>query len=106
VRDEWTPGDGILPERTRWRRDWQLNFWCNFFQVSSICAISIPTHRNDHARPDGTFGARHERGKDFFVWIRRNPLKRPDSAKGIQEIQSLFPWISLDLFGANTVLYT
>jgi hypothetical protein len=45
-------------------------------------------------------------GKDFFVWIRRNPLKRPDSAKGIQEIQSLFPWISLDLFGANTVLYT
>jgi hypothetical protein len=55
-------------------------------------------------------------GKDFFVWIRRNPLKRPDSAKGIQRNPSLFPWISLnflgfpwiylDLFAANTVLYT
>jgi hypothetical protein len=39
-----------------------------------------------------------KREKDFFVWIRRNPLKRPDSAKGIQGNPSLFPWFSLDLF--------
>src|ERR1700727_967987 len=37
----------------------------------------------------------------IFVWIRRNPLKSPDSAKGIQGNASLFPWISLDLFGVN-----
>jgi hypothetical protein len=34
--------------------------------------------------------------KDFFIWIRRNPLKRPNSAKGIQGNASFFPWISLD----------
>jgi hypothetical protein len=33
---------------------------------------------------------------NFFIWIRRNPLKSPDSAKGIQGNASLFPWIPLD----------
>src|SRR5258707_4397534 len=33
----------------------------------------------------------------FFIWIRRNPLKSPDSAKGIQGNASLFPWIPLVL---------
>jgi hypothetical protein len=28
-------------------------------------------------------------GKKFFIWIRRNPLKRPDSTKGIQGNASL-----------------
>jgi hypothetical protein len=25
-----------------------------------------------------------ETGLNFFIWIRRNPLKNPDSTKGIQ----------------------
>jgi hypothetical protein len=32
----------------------------------------------------------------FFIWIRRNPLKRPESAKGIQRNARTFPWIYLD----------
>ena len=36
-------------------------------------------------------------GQDFFIWIRRNPLKSPDSAKGIQGNPSFFPWIYLHL---------
>jgi hypothetical protein len=40
-----------------------------------------------------------DRGKGFFVWIRCNPLKSPNSAKGIQGNPSLFPWNSLVLFG-------
>jgi hypothetical protein len=52
---------------------------------------------------------------EFFPWIRRNPLKSPESAKGIQGNPSFFPWISLDflgfpwfcldLFGANYGIY-
>ncbi len=38
-------------------------------------------------------------GRDFFIWIRCNPLKSPDSAKGIQGNARLFPWFSLDSFG-------
>jgi hypothetical protein len=30
-----------------------------------------------------TFGAGLKEGKNFFIWIRRNPLKSPESAKGI-----------------------
>jgi hypothetical protein len=37
--------------------------------------------------------------KDFFIWIRCNPLKSPDSTKGIQGNASFFPWISLDFLG-------
>jgi hypothetical protein len=43
-------------------------------------------------RPLETFGAGAERGKEFFIWIRRNPLKSPESAKGIQGNPSFFPW--------------
>jgi hypothetical protein len=35
--------------------------------------------------------------KDFFIWIRCNPLKSPDSTKGIQGNASFFACISLDL---------
>ena len=38
-------------------------------------------------------------GKKFFIWIRCNPLKRPDSTKGIQGNASLFPWFYLDFLG-------
>jgi hypothetical protein len=30
--------------------------------------------------------------KNFFIWIRCNPLKSPESAKGIQGNASVFPW--------------
>jgi hypothetical protein len=33
---------------------------------------------------------------DFFIWIRCNPLKSPESAKGIQGNPRTFPWIYLD----------
>jgi hypothetical protein len=32
----------------------------------------------------------------FLIWIRRNPLKSPESAKGIQGKTRNFPWIYLD----------
>jgi hypothetical protein len=34
--------------------------------------------------------------RDFFVWIRRNLLKSPESAKRIQGNPRTFPWIYLD----------
>jgi hypothetical protein len=34
-------------------------------------------------------------GERIFIWIRRNPLKRPESTKGIQGNASFFPWIYL-----------
>jgi hypothetical protein len=37
--------------------------------------------------------------KKFFIWIRFNPLKRPDWAKGIQGNASPFIWIWLVWFG-------
>ena len=39
---------------------------------------------------------------DFFIWIPRNPLKRPDSTKGIQGNASYFAWIFLDFLGGNS----
>jgi hypothetical protein len=41
-------------------------------------------------------------GEVFFIWIRRNPLKSPESAKEIQAFFLGFLWISLLLFGANS----
>ncbi|HEY5205945.1 MAG TPA: hypothetical protein VIJ63_15265 [Roseiarcus sp.] len=45
---------------------------------------------------------RVQRAADFFIWIRRNPLKSLDSAKRIQGNASFFPWISLDFLAANS----
>jgi hypothetical protein len=44
-------------------------------------------------------GTQVETRKDFFIWIRRNPLKRPDSAKEFQANASLFAWFHLVLLG-------
>ena len=38
----------------------------------------------------------------FFYFFRCNPLKSPDSAKGIQGNASDFPWIYLDFLAANS----
>jgi hypothetical protein len=32
---------------------------------------------------------------DFFIWIRRNPLKSPNSAKEMQGNARIFPWFFL-----------
>jgi hypothetical protein len=37
--------------------------------------------------------------KIFFIWIRRNPLKSPESAKGIQGNPSFFAWNYLGFLG-------
>ena len=37
--------------------------------------------------------------QDFFIWIRRNPLKSPDSAEEIQGNPRIFPWFYLDFLG-------
>jgi hypothetical protein len=42
-------------------------------------------------------------GKNFFIWNRRNPLKSPDSAKGIQGNPSFFVWIPLDFLGFSWI---
>jgi hypothetical protein len=42
---------------------------------------------------------RAETRKNFFIWIPRNPLKSPESAKGIQGNPSLFPWFYLVFLG-------
>jgi hypothetical protein len=42
---------------------------------------------------------REKRERDFFIWNRRNPLKSPNSTKGIQGNPSFFVWISLDCLG-------
>jgi hypothetical protein len=49
--------------------------------------------------PFEVFGAESEGGKDFFIWIRCNPLKSPDSAKEIQRNPSFFPWFYLVFLG-------
>jgi hypothetical protein len=36
---------------------------------------------------------------DFFIFFRRNPLKSPESAKGIQGNPSFFAWFSLVFLG-------
>ena len=43
--------------------------------------------------------ARVKPEKKFFIFFRCNPLKSPDSAKGIQGNARIFPWFSLDSFG-------
>jgi hypothetical protein len=45
------------------------------------------------------FQAQCDRRKDFFIWIRRNPLISPDSAKRIQGNPSFFSWIFLHFLG-------
>ena len=46
---------------------------------------------------------RVERAPDFFIWIRRNPLKSPNSAKGIQGNARIFPWFFLLFLAPNSL---
>jgi hypothetical protein len=45
---------------------------------------------------------RVEAWSGFFIWIRCNPLKSPDSAKEKQGNASFFAWIYLDFLGGNS----
>jgi hypothetical protein len=45
---------------------------------------------------DVTFGIQCVARKDFFIWIRCNPLISPDSAKEIQGNPSFFLWFFLN----------
>jgi hypothetical protein len=51
------------------------------------------------SEPAGRVGERENGRENFFIWNRRNPLKSPNSAKGIQGNPSFFVWISLDCLG-------
>jgi hypothetical protein len=42
------------------------------------------------SEPAGRVGERENGRENFFIWNRRNPLKSPNSAKGIQGNPSFF----------------
>jgi hypothetical protein len=56
----------------------------------------LGTGENDRLK---RLAQRPKPAEDFFIWIRRNPLKSPNSAKEIQGNPSLFPWFSLVFLG-------
>jgi hypothetical protein len=62
------------------------------------CVLSLP-RRRIRFRCVGHFAFSLSEGQDFFIWIRCNPLKSPDSAKGFQGNPSYFAWIYLVLLG-------
>jgi hypothetical protein len=76
----------------------------NLLRKAEISAIPSNRHwteavrraRKGDGNAFGPISSWGEAGKDFFIWIRRNRLKKPDSAKGIQGNPSTFPWIYLD----------
>jgi hypothetical protein len=46
-----------------------------------------------------TTGQRLKMGEKFFIFFGGNPLKSPESAKGIQGNARRFPWTYLDFLG-------
>ena len=69
------------------------------------------SRRSKARRPTGCLSGidsqpprRVERKPDFFIWIRRNPLKSPDSAKGIQGNPSDFSLVFLLFLAPNSPL--
>jgi hypothetical protein len=67
------------------------------------CPPSVLATGGQESEPLETFGQQPQTRvagkKNFFIWIRCNPLKSPDSAKGIQGNPSLFPWFYLVFLG-------
>jgi hypothetical protein len=55
----------------------------------------VETGKAFRAQPQTRVEAR----EDFFIWIRRNSLKNPKSAKGIQGNPSFLAWIHLVSLG-------
>jgi hypothetical protein len=59
--------------------------------------VRAGTHPRLTRRWQGHSAPGLKEGRNFFIWIRRNLLISPDSAKGIQGNPSFFPWIYLVL---------
>jgi hypothetical protein len=59
----------------------------------------LARERNEMREPVETIYVGLETGPDFLAWIRRNPLKSPDSDEENQANPSYFAWFYLDLFG-------
>ena len=81
----------------------------SIFPKTEICAISFSSSDLTGGLAGllrrsvddlGHLGHQCDPEEDFFIWIRRNPLKSPVSAKGIQGNPSFFPWICLDFLAA------
>jgi hypothetical protein len=51
---------------------------------------------------EGACGGSRGAEGNFFICFSRNPLKSPDSTKGIQGNASFFPWIHLDFLAQNS----
>jgi hypothetical protein len=66
---------------------------CYVFQLPDLARLCPAPSR----RRASQLGHSVTWGKIFFIWIRCNPLKGPDPAKGIQGNPSLFPWFYLHL---------
>jgi hypothetical protein len=61
----------------------------------AAAAEASPPGRVSAIQPD----TRAETRRNFFIWIPRNSLKSPESAKEIQGNPSLFVWNHLVLLG-------
>jgi hypothetical protein len=79
---------------------------CNLLQEAEAYVISFRSagsgcwrSRADETSARYNFVREPRRGRNFFIWIPRNPLKSPESAKGIQGNPSLFPWFYLVFLG-------
>jgi hypothetical protein len=72
--------------------------WYNpTLSCATRCFMLFRMSRIESGSARGPARKGNREGKKFFIWIRCNPLKRPDSTKGIQGNASLFPWFYLDL---------
>jgi hypothetical protein len=71
---------------------------CIFLKKPKVRAKLFPIAGSNLALVQMAVEAQYDRGK-FFIWILCNPLKSPDSAKGIQGNPSFFPWFYLVLLG-------
>jgi hypothetical protein len=85
-------------------RPWQKPAAITFQKQNNMLQDSIwRTHRRGGvplARRSSSaviFEIQRDARKDFFIWIRCNPLKRLDSGKEKQGNSSFFAWIYLDL---------
>jgi hypothetical protein len=98
--------------RQAWRQSLPLQF---LFKIQNVCYMSFcSSDRRGRPEPvgwaeaDGALAAirttreASRSGEEFFSFFRCNPLKSPDSTKGIQGNASFFPWIPLDFLARDS----
>jgi hypothetical protein len=78
-------------------RDAAIAFQNSEFVLYVLFAAGLERHVSAMRRTAaiGTFREPENGRRKIFIWIRRNPLKSPDSAKEMKGNESFFPWISL-----------